>query len=231
MLQPIIGKEGYKGGEQIIDTVESMARGKFGGNVRLRRMMSEMTEDERRQVRSTIIDRIGRPAADAEFSANTFFNNWRRMTPQAKNEMFSDGKLRQSLDDIAHLSVAMQESKNIAENGPHKGLLQGNIGLQLMWAVSHPLLFVEGGVAQYVTGKLLSSPRFAKWLANAPVGESPAAQRKALDQLGVIASQDLIIRNDALALRQHLEQSFSRSPGAVNAEEDEGDRRREPPEK
>lgn len=231
VLQPIIGKEGYKGGEQIIDTVESMARGKSGGNVRLRRMMSEMTEDERRQVRSTIIDRIGRPAADAEFSANTFFNNWRRMTPQAKSEMFSDGKLRQSLDDIAHLSVAMRESKNIAEHGTHKGMLQGNLGLQLAWAVAHPPSFLGGGAAQYVTGKLLSSPKFARWLANAPVKGDPAIQRKALDQLGVIASQDPVIRSDALALRQHLEQSFSRSPGAVNAEEDEGDRRREPPEK
>ena len=231
VLQPIIGKEGYKGGEQIVDTVESMARGKFGGNVRLRRMMSEMTEDERRQVRSTVIDRIGRPAADAEFSANTFFNNWRRMTPQAKNEMFSDGKLRQSLDDIANLSVAMRESKNIAEHGTHKGLLTGNLGLQLAWAVAHPPSFLGGGAAQYITGKLLSSPKFARWLANAPVEGDPAMQRRALDQLVVLASQNPIIRSDALALRQHLEQSFSRSPGAVNAEEDEGDRRREPPEK
>ena len=231
VLQPIIGKEGYKGGEQIVDTVESMARGKFGGNVRLRRMMSEMTEDERRQVRSTVIDRIGRPAADAEFSANTFFNNWRRMTPQAKNEMFSDGKLRQSLDDIAHLSVAMRESKNIAEHGTHKGLLTGNLGLQLAWAVAHPPSFLGGGAAQYITGKLLSSPKFARWLANAPVEGDPAMQRRALDQLVVLASQNPTIRSDALALRQHLEQSFSRSPGAVNAEEDEGDRRREPPEK
>ena len=231
VLQPIIGKEGYKGGEQIVDTVESMARGKFGGNVRLRRMMSEMTEDERRQVRSTVIDRIGRPAADAEFSANTFFNNWRRMTPQAKNEMFSDGKLRQSLDDIAHLSVAMRESKNIAEHGTHKGMLQGNLGLQLAWAVAHPPSFLGGGAAQYITGKLLSSPKFARWLANAPVEGDPAMQRRALDQLVVLASQNPTIRSDALALRQHLEQSFSRSPGAVNAEEDEGDRRREPPEK
>ena len=231
VLQPIIGKEGYKGGEQIIDTVESMARGKSGGNVRLRRMMSEMTEDERRQVRSTIIDRIGRPAADAEFSANTFFNNWRRMTPQAKSEMFSDGKLRQSLDDIANLSVAMRESKNIAEHGTHKGLLTGNLGLQLAWAVAHPPSFVGGGAAQDITGKRLSSPKFARWLANAPVEGDPAMQRRALDQLVVLASQDPVIRSDALALRQHLEQSFSRSPGAVNAEEDEGDRRREPPEK
>jgi len=229
VLQPIIGKEGYKGGEDIIRSVESMARGKSGGNVRLRRMMAEMTEDERKQVRSTVIDRIGRPAEDAKFSSDTFFRNWQRMTPQAKDEMFKDGKLRQSLDDIANLASATRESKNIAEHGSHKGLLTGNLGLQLAWAVAHPPSFIGGGAAQYITGKILSSPKFARWLANAPVKGDPAMQRRALDQLGVLASQDPVIRNDALALHQHLEKSFSRSPGMVNAEE-EDDGRSEPPE-
>ena len=229
VLQPIIGKEGYKGGEDVVRTVENMARGKAGGNVRLGRMLNSMTEDERKQVRATLIDRIGRPAEDAGFSSDTFFRNWQKMTPQAKEGLFKDGKLRQSLDDIASLAAATRESKNIAEHGAHKGLLTGNLGLQLAWAVAHPPSFIGGGAAQYITGKLLSSPKFAKWLANAPASESPAAQRKALDQLGVLAAQDLIIRRDALALQQHLEESLSRSPGLVNAEE-EGDGGREPPE-
>ena len=127
------------------------------------------------------------------------------MTPQAKDEMFKDGKLRQSLDDIANLASATRESKNIAEHGSHKGLLTGNLGLQLAWAVAHPPSYIGGGAAQYITGKLLSSPKFARWLANAPVKGDPAMQRRALDQLGVLASQDPVIRNDALALHQHLE--------------------------
>lgn len=223
VLQPIIGKEGYKGGEQIIESVESMARGKFGGNLRLGRMMKEMTEPERQQVRSVIIDRIGRPAADAEFSPVTFFSNWRKMTPQAKDGMFPDGKTRQALDDLAKLAESTKTSKNVSGHTLHKGLLGGNIALQTLWATQDPLTFVLGAGAQAATGKLMSSPKFARWLAHAPVLDTPAKQRKALDQIGVIASQDPIIRQDALAFRNHLEKSLEQSPGMAAAEEEESD--------
>lgn len=224
VLQPIIGKEGYKGGEQIIESVESMARGKFGGNLRLGRMMKEMTEPERQQVRSVIIDRIGRPAADAEFSPVTFFGNWRKMTPQAKDGMFPDGKMRQALDDLAKLSESTKTSKNVSGHTLHKGLLGGNIALQSLWATLHPISFMVGAGSQFAGGALLSSPKFARWLAHAPVLDTPAKQRKALDQIGVIASQDPIIRQDALAFRNHLEKSFEQSPGmAAAAEEEESD--------
>lgn len=223
VLQPIIGKEGYKGGEQIVETVESMARGKFGGNLRLGRMMKEMTEPERQQVRSVVIDRIGRPAADAEFSPTTFFNNWRKMTPQAKDGMFPDGKTRQALDDLAKLAESTKTSKNVAGHVMHKGLLSGNVAMQSLWATLHPISFIAGAGTQVAAGKLLSSPRFARWLANAPVLDTAAKQRKALDQIGVIASQNPVIRQEALAFRDHMARTLEQSPGMAAAEEEESD--------
>lgn len=229
VLQPLIGRDGQKGGEQIVQALETMARGNFGGNKRLGRLLKEMTPEEAGNVRATIIDRIGKAtpgqqtAEGGAFSPATFLTNWNRMTPQAKETLFSNKALRQNLDDIALLSERMKASQAMSNHSNTSLAAQGSVGLQLGWAVSHFPSFLMGSVAQYGTGKLMASPGFARWLAKAPERTSEQAARKYSEQLGVLATREPLIAMDAKALQQHLQQAIGQSPTRAAAGEEEQD--------
>lgn len=228
VLQPIIGKDGFKGGEQVVQAVESMARGSQGGNKRLSRLMSNMTGPERGEIRSTLIDRLGRATPGQQtaegdaFSPATFLTNWNKMTPQAKATLFGDEGLRGNLDDIAKLAEGTKRSQKMANVSNISGAMQGSAMLQIGWAIGHLPSYLAGVGAQYLTGRLMASPKFAKWLAKAPDAATPVAQRKMLDQLGIIAAREPALQQDALALQSHLQDSLARSPGGAAAEDEEG---------
>jgi hypothetical protein len=57
---------------------------------------------------------------------------------------------------------------------------------------------------QGVSGLLLSSPKFARWLAKAPKQQTPAAQRAHIANLSRIAANDNVIAADAMNLQQQL---------------------------
>lgn len=222
VLQPIIGKNEQIGGEQIVSRIESMTRGKMGGNKRLSRLLANMAEPERQQVRATLIDRLGRASEGAEgedaFSAMRFISNWDKMTPQAKATVFKDGGLRTSLDDVAELAKGMQTSEKLARYDPtNKASLAGNVSLQTGLAVLSPVSFISGIGAQYVTGKLLSSPKFARMLAKTPELKDP---RTFIQQLGTLGTREPLLRADAAALQQHLLRAMGQSPAGAMAQEE-----------
>lgn len=211
VLQPIIGKEGMKGGEEIIQSIESMAKGGKGGNQRLSRMLNNMTADERGQLRSTIIDRLGRATAgnqNAEgnvFSPSTFLTNWNKMTPQAKDTLFKDDGLRRNLDDIAKLASGMRVGEKLTNRSNTAGALQGSAALQAGWALNHIPSYLAGAGAQFLTGRLMASPAFAKKLATAPATKNP---RTWIESLGVIGMREPALQADIAALQQDLLRSL-----------------------
>ena len=238
VLQPIIGKDnGSIGGEQIVSRIESMARGQFGGNKRLSRLMVNMTEPERQQVRSTVIDRMGRTRADdmvnadageTPFSASHFLANWEKMTPQGKATLFGDGDMRKHIDDIAKLAKGMTNSERIAKS---KGGMRGAFGnsstaLQAGWAMAHFPSWLAGAGAQYLTGKLMASPAFARHLARAPAVKDP---RTWVQQIGTMAAREPALKNDLMNFQQGFMQSLEASPAPrVYADEEDKDVGREP---
>lgn len=225
VLQPIIGKDEAIGGEQVVARVESMARGKTGGNKRLSRLMGSMTEPERQQVRGTLIDRLGRVSEGADgddaFSATRFIGNWDKMTPQAKETLFKDGELRKSLDDIAEMAKGMGSSDKLSRYDPtNKASLGGNAAVQGAFAFHNLPVFLSGVGAQYITGRLMASPAFARMLAKAPEVKDP---RTFIEGLGVIGTREPLLRNDISNLTQHLTQSMGQSPARAIAGEKEED--------
>lgn len=231
VLEPIIGKE--KGGEQVVQAIEGMARGQQGGNKRLARLIKEMTREEAGQVRATIVDRIGKATPGTQtaegnaFSAGTFLTNWNRMTPQAKATVFSNTELRRDLNDIALLAERMKSSQAMANHSNTSVAMQGSAGLQAGWAVSHFPSYVLGAGTQFITGRLMSSPGFARWLARLP--ENPERARRPIEQLGVLATREPLIASDAKSLQQFLQSTLGQSPGRASASEEVSDRRRKPP--
>lgn len=232
VLEPVIGSN--KSGEDVLGALEGMTRGQRGGVTRLRGILREMPPEESGNIRATIIDRLGKASAGAqndtgtEFSAATFLTNWNKMSPRAKTIMFGDDNLRSNLDDIAKLASATKEAGRYANSSNTAGAIAGNLGVMGAGAFVSPPAAAAALTSQYLTGKLLASPRFAAWLARAP--KAPGAQTRYIDQLGVLATREPLIAADARALQQHLQQSFGQSPGRLAAEE-ENNRRPEPPQR
>lgn len=203
VLQPIIGKEGKKSGEDVVKAIEAMARGQQGGNKRLGQLLSNMSKDEAGQVRATIIDRIGKATPGAQnatgdvFSSSTFLTNWNKMTPQAKATLFSDKGLRANLDDLALLAEGQKATNSMANFSNTAVAVGSNVGVQGAFAISHPVLAAVGAGTQYLTGKLMASPGFARLLARTAKMPPEAARRVLTEQIGVIAAREPIIAADA----------------------------------
>lgn len=232
-LEPIIGKDGAKSGEQIIQTVENMARGQMGGNARLSRLLGSMTKEEAGNVRATIIDRLGKATAGQQnaegdaFSASTFLTNWNKLTPQAKASLFSDGELRQNLNDIAKIAEGTKASQSINNTSNTTAAFMGSA--QGTVAASSITKAIVGAGAQILTGRLMSNPGFARLLAKAPATQNPAVVRKWTEQLGVLAAKEPLIANDARAVMDWVSKSLAQSPVSAAASEEEANGRRVPP--
>lgn len=232
VLEPIIG--GQKGGEEIVGAVEAMARGSRGGNIRLSRLLSELDPKEAGDIRALMIDRLGKATAGAQgaegdaFSSATFLTNWNKMTPQAKTSLFGNRELRSNLDDIAQIAEATKASQKFNNTSNTAGAVNGAaLGAT---AIANPPVAAAILTSQYLTGRLLSSPTFARFLARAPKTNNPSANRKYIEQLSVLAAREPVIANDARALQKALTDAFSQSPMRAAATGDqEPDRRLEPP--
>lgn len=224
VLQPIIGKDGTKGGEQVLQAVESMARGGSGGNARLSRLLGNMSEQDAGQVRAVIIDRLGKATAGAQdaegaaFSAGTFLTNWNRMTPQAKASLFSDSGLRSNLNDIAKIAEGMKASRSMENFSNTAGALAGNVGIGLAAGYANPVYAIIGAGGQYLTGKLMASPGFARMLAKMAKQPPVVANRTLREEIGVLAKSEPLIANDLRNLQQFLGTSFAQSPARAAAE-------------
>lgn len=227
VLQPIIGRDGTKGGEQVVEAIESMARGKSGGNQRLSRLLGNMTEPEARQVRSAIVTRLGRARAGAQnaegdaFSPATFLTNWNAMTPQAKASLFRDQQMRRDLDDIARIAAGTKASQALNNNSETASALMGSAQGNL--AVQSPTSFILGAGAQYVTGRLMASPKFARIVARTSRMNPKAGARSFREQLAVLATREPLLAND---IRSILAANDNALPMAASAQ-DEPDRPQE----
>lgn len=233
VLSPLLGRE--KGGEQIIETLEQMARGKAGGNARLSRLLGEMSPQEASQIRATLIERIGKAAPGQQdetgqvFSSDAFLTNWNKMTPQAKASLFPSEEMRRNLNDIALISANMKQSNSMA-NFSNTAMAVGgggqSVGAVALGVAVSPIASAVIGGGQYLTGKLLASPGFARWLARAP--KNPRAAMKYSEQLSVLGTREPLIANDAKVLQEYLSQAFSQSPGRAAAQEEDNGRVKPP---
>lgn len=230
VLQPILGKEGTKGGEQILASVESMARGQSGGNARLSRLLAEMPEDYANQVRATIIERIGKATPGAQtaqgdaFAPSTFLTNWNKLTPQGKASLFSDTKLRRNLDDIALISDNMKSTESFTNFSNTAMAVAGggqSLGAIAVATMLHPVAAAGIAGTQFMTGKALASPRLAEWLARTVKVNNQNAMNGQIKRLDAIAAAEPIIANDIASIKQFLANSPGLSKAAASDEVNE----------
>lgn len=231
VLVDLLGKKGDASPESTFAQIERWAGYKGGDYGKLARAIRSMPDDEANTVRATIIDRLGdasagrQGAAREAFSPDTFLSQWASLSDRAKAILFQ-GDHRKALDDLATVFEGSKFSRNF-DNNSKTGLINTGLTSGALALTSFPLALASTA-AQFLSGKLLASPRFARWLAASAKKPNPSAQLAHVNQLTAIARSEPIIANDIFTLQERLAAEFSRSPGSLAAQ-DTGDGRGEPP--
>lgn len=165
------------------------------GATKIGTIMKSLSPAERDVVKSAYIRRMGvaRPSAQGAegdaFSSETFLTNWNKMSPQAKDVMFSGngGELRKDMDAIANTAERIREGakvfQNVSGSGPAiaaTGLVSGvgTAALTGNYAVASAMLGTAAGAN--LTSRLMTSPKFVSWLAKSAKITNPDIARQSL---------------------------------------------------
>ena len=218
VLKLITGNDLNKSPEDAFKQVQSWS--KEGGDAAgLGQAMRSLTPDEANTIRASIFSRMG----GEDFSPGTFTREWSKIDPRAKAVLFPDARYRQDLDDIAKIAAAM---KRAPEFNNHSGTGHVVNGVQLAEEAleGHPIKAAAIAAAQYSVGKLLASPRFARWVASAPKQAAGAPALAHVNRLTAIAGAEPAIANEVLALQEHLARAFQPEKLAAQPDDNQGNR-------
>lgn len=229
VLLPILGKDGEKGGGAAFNQIQNWAKVK-GESVRVGQLFRSLPDDEKDVVSATIISDLGKATAGVQsaagdaFSFSTFLTQWNKLEPRAKTAMFRP-EVRKTLDDLAKVSEGAKATSKYA-NTSNTG--RAVAGQAVIAAVAGGVLdmgtLLAGSAGQYLTGAMLASPRFARWLANAP--QRSNGVKSWVAKLPKIASQNPAIANDIAAFeRQLLSAVNDNAPRSVAASEGQQEQR------
>lgn len=238
VLEPVLGKKSPKSGEDVLKGIESMAQGKAGGAARFRQLMAALPEDEASTIRATVISRLGKAKPGNQDAAGTVFSpaelvtKWSAMSAKGKSILFGNGELRSALDDLVEASGAMKAAGKYANTSNTAGAISANMttaglgGAGVAMMTGHPLIaaaMTTPAIAQRITGKLMASPKFVRWLARTP--KDPRGLNVHVARLSVIAEANPAIRNDVLGLQQAIVNSLDQAAptaGRLAASPDQG---------
>lgn len=227
ILAPVIGKKGEKSSVASFQAIERMARG--GDSKQLSRLLSSLPEEDAGAVTATIIDRLGQAAPGAQdavggvFSPSTFLTNWNKLSPRAKNVLFSPEQ-RNALNDLATVTSGMKGAARYANvsqtGGVVASLATGGALTQFFTAPVSTTAFLAG---QYGLGRLMSSPAYVRWLTRgaklAESGASESVLRQHVGKLGVVAASNPSLRADIAALMRPMNDDVGVMAAASDSEE------------
>lgn len=206
VFEPILGKGGSRSGEQVFDAIQQLAR---GNAVRLGKFLNALPEAEANAVRATIINRLGRStdgaqnAAGDAFSLSRFLTDWNRMTPEAKSALFG-GESRDALNKLAEVAEGTKAASRFVNTSNSAGAIAMQALLRMGETAAGFATAGGTAAATYLTGRLLASPRFARWLARLPAQQTEAATQAHIQRLDRIAAADSVIAADILGLQATL---------------------------
>jgi len=206
VLTPIIGKENQaKSGEAVVRSIMGDMQ---GNNARAVRLLHALPEESQNNLRASIIGRLGLPGAGARdannegFSLPTFLTNWNQIGPTARKAYFGL-ETRAALDDLAKVAEA---SKSAQKYLNHSNTSGASKTMEMFTTLTAIPTFGLSAISQWRVGKLLSSPRFARWLARMP--RTQLSVPAYVDRLSRIARAEPAIANDVLALQGRLHSAF-----------------------
>jgi hypothetical protein len=214
VLEPVIGKNAPKSGEQIVKALENMANPTSGNVSRLRRLFDAMPKDEANAVSATIINRMGQPARgsaniadEGGFSFNTFLTNYNSLSPRARAVMFPK-ETRTALEQLATVSRGVKEAGSAMNTSNTAGALTAQAAISGVpaWLIN-PFAAIGITGSQYAIGKLLASPKFARTLAGAPKADTPQARKAFSARLANLAKAEPALANEIGLYRAALDRA------------------------
>jgi hypothetical protein len=229
VLKPLIGtRDAPKSGEQIIKTLTADLQ---GNNARAVRFLNALPQEEQANTRASIIGALGRQAPGAQnvegdgFSLSKFLTDWNKIGETAKRGYFGN-ESRAALNDLARVAQGTKGAQGYANHSNSAGGIWGNLGAILgsggtLSGLGHPVAGVLTTVGtlggQVGMGRLLASPRFARWLARAP--RTSLGSAAYLDRLTRIARAEPAIANDVLQLQSRLSEMLGSAPQRAAADD------------
>lgn len=175
-LQPLINKQ--------YDSAISNAlfSGSKRGPEQLRTLLRSVTRDQEDLIVADVLNRIGTamPSAQGaeavEFSFETFLTNWVKLRQAGSLDvLFRRGRhvgMSQDLDRIARAATRVRETSQAFKNPPGSGAaavaqasMFGGVGSMVTGALMVPFSLLGAGTVFSGGARLLTSPRFVRWLA------------------------------------------------------------------
>lgn len=220
IIRPIIGRRGEKSGEQVIASLNAAMK---GNNARVASFVRTLPDEEQGVVRASLLNPLGKDK-DGNFSLSRFSDDWGAIGDTAKKALFTP-EARSAMEDLARLG---KEAKASMKYANHSNTARGVIAERTFGSVATgatiglgvatlgKALALQGGA-----GLLLSSPRFARWLARAPRTSVPLPRYIA--RLSSIAGAEPAVANAVHQFQARLETMLQSAPLAAQQEDNVGE--------
>lgn len=174
----------------------------------VRATMRSLPPEQRQVVSEAVVNRLGRatPGRQNEagdvFSAETFLTNWNKLSPGAKQQLFSDAEMRSKMDSLASVSENLRIGAKVFANPSGTAGAAAPLGIGYL-AARGAVNAVSGDVAgaayhlgtagalmggASIGAKMLTSQKVVDWLAQYPK-VAPEAAALHLARLGVIYNE------------------------------------------
>jgi hypothetical protein len=225
VFSTLLGKDGDRAPEAVFRQIESWAKERTGDVGRLAQTMRSLPEDEANTIRATLIDRMGQAKPGGQtgdnevFSPGAWATQWHGMSGRAKAVLFPNAQHRADLDKFAKVMDGMRTADEFT-NWSNTGLVASGLATTSLALASLPAAIVAGAT-QYGAGKLLASPRFARWLAGAPRTTDRRVANAYIGKLDGLAARSPEMGAEIIQLRDYLQQSLAQSPSRAAASEQE----------
>lgn len=222
----LLGPAGDRSAEKVTRALVEMSR---SDTRRFGQLLNQISPEEAGIIRSTLIRSMGEPPPGnpEPFSVETWARNFRQLRDHSAGtlDMLFRGQNREHANDLLTIAEGIERAarhRNFSNTG---GAINTTAILQIIGSGvgggTGGIAGAAGGLAaagalEASLGRLLSSPRFARWLARPPQERGRAARR-----LGQIASREPALAADILPLQQALETTTLR---AAAEQEDNGRR-------
>lgn len=227
VIKPILGDKYENAPEDSMRVLKSWSKAKGGDFASVAQAFRSLPENEASTVRASIFDAMGAASKGRQdksgevFSPADFMTHWNDISGRAKSVLFTP-EHRRAVDQIVTLAEGMKASAKYA-NTSKTGIAVGGASTagSLM---ANPILGTLYIAGQFGTGKLLGSPRFAKWLASFGRKPNESAFRDHVKRLTVVARAEPAIAGDVLNLQRRLTEAFSPARLAADEAPDDGGR-------
>lgn len=223
VITPLLGEKYQSSPEDAIRTLNSWSKAKGGDFAAVAQAFRSLPENEANTIRASTFEALGRAPKGRQdssgnaFSPADFMTHWNDLSPRAKSVLFTP-EHRKAVDQIVTLAEGMKASAKYA-NPSKTGIAVGGAS-SAGSLIANPILGSLYIASQFGAGKLLGSPRFARWMAGLGKKPNPSALRDHIRRLEPIARAEPAIAGDVLSLQRQLMDAFSGAPSKLAAEED-----------